>query len=80
MSSLHRATRVGVLCVEKASSERLDRQALVSYHLCRAAAGCRWIAPLLFLHLSHPRLKVIFKEAPQPCLPIIMKGGGHGDI
>jgi hypothetical protein len=34
---------------------------------------------LPFLHLSHPQLKVIFKVEAQPCLPIIVKGGGHGD-
>jgi hypothetical protein len=32
------------------------------------------------LHLSHPRLKVIFKAASQPCLPTVMNGGGHGGI
>jgi hypothetical protein len=35
---------------------------------------------LPFLHLIRPWLKVIFKAAPQPCLPIIMKGGGYQGI
>jgi hypothetical protein len=35
---------------------------------------------LVFLHLSHPRLKVIFKTASQNCLPIIVKIGDQEGI